>query len=77
MGKWIEENIADASGDDFLTAKGVGALLKCHPMSVWRFERDNPDFPRSRAIGEKMPRWSRREILDYANSRLRLAEKKA
>lgn len=49
--------------------QGVAALLGASPSTVRKLLRDDPSFPRPRALGRRMTRWSRAVVEAWIVSR--------
>ena len=53
----------------YLTAPQAAQLLGVSREALWRFKRDSADFPIPRYFTPKSPRFSRAEILAWAESK--------
>lgn len=49
--------------------QGVAALLGASVATVYRLLRDDPSFPRPRALGRRMTRWVSSEVEAWIVSR--------
>jgi predicted DNA-binding transcriptional regulator AlpA len=55
--------------DPLIGTAEVAARLMCHPVSVFRFMRENPDFPVPQRISANRLAWRESAITNYIASR--------
>ncbi|MCO5129064.1 MAG: hypothetical protein M9932_00690 [Xanthobacteraceae bacterium] len=56
--------------DPLLGTAEVAAIFGCHPVTLFRWLRDNPAFPRPGRISANRLAWRRSAIEKYIDSRM-------
>ncbi|MGP9509522.1 MULTISPECIES: helix-turn-helix transcriptional regulator [unclassified Halomonas] len=56
----------------YLTAKQVAERLGVSINTVWRWVREQDDFPKPKKLGEKTTRWRLEDVDNWANDRERV-----
>lgn len=62
------ENSQTANGC-ILRPEAAAAFLGISRPSLYRWERDNPDFPRRIKLGERVSGWKRADLEAWINAR--------
>jgi len=68
--------LATSTDDRLIGTADVAAKLMCHPVSVFRYMRERPDFPQPMRISANRLAWRLSAIRAYVASRP-LRERKA
>lgn len=60
--------------DPLVGTAEVAAALGCHPITVWRKVKHDPDFPKPMRLSANRVAWRQSELDAYINSRPRVGD---
>lgn len=60
---------ASLEDDPLVGTIEVARMIMCHPVTVFRYMRERPDFPQPIRLSANRLAWRRSQIIDYVASR--------